>query len=121
MARILRESVRDGLLRESAQLDSVRQPERRQHSRTKIPWPVVVEGSGQVFHAQALNISRRGAKVALTERLAPGTPAWLHFHRPDEPPLDLSAVVWRVDPDGLAFFFLEDLTVDPEGVTASDS
>jgi hypothetical protein len=102
-------------------MDSERQVERRQHPRTKIPWPVVVEGKGQVFHAQALNVGRRGAKVTATEPLAPGTPAWLHFHPPGEQPLDLSAVVWRVDPDGLAFFFLEDLAVDPERVMASGS
>ncbi len=46
---------------------------------------------------------------------------WLHFHPPGQPPLDLSAVVWRLDPDGLAVFFLEDLEVNPKWFTTSDS
>ncbi len=101
-------------------MDREREPERRRHPRTKVGWPVVVEGGGQVVHAQALNISRRGAKVTAAEPLALATSVWLHFHPPGERPLDVSAVVWRVDPDGFAFFFLEDLTEDPE-LMASES
>jgi hypothetical protein len=71
--------------------------------------PFVVEGGGHVFHTEAVNVSVRGAKLRVTEPLTfLGTLAWLHFHPPGEHPLDLSAVAWRVDPDGLAFFFLED-------------
>ncbi len=34
-------------------------------------------------------------------------PAHLHFDPPDGGPLDVHAIVWRRDPDGSAFFFIE--------------
>ncbi len=54
------------------------------------------------------NVSGRGAKVGPTERLGEGSVAQLHFHPPDGPSLDVEAIVWRVDRDGLAFFFTDD-------------
>ena len=34
-------------------------------------------------------------------------PAYLHFDPPSGGPLDVHAIVWRRDPDGSAFFFIE--------------
>src|SRR6266481_3587708 len=49
-----------------------------------------------------------GGKVGPTERLGEGSVAQLHFHPPDGSSLDVEAIVWRVDRDGLAFFFTDD-------------
>ncbi len=93
-------------------MDRDRQPERRRHPRTKISWPVLVEGGGHVFHTEAVNVSVRGAKLKATAPRILGTLTSLQFHPPGGQPVDLWAVVWRLDSDGTAFFFLEDLTLD---------
>ena len=71
-------------------------------------WPVVVEAGKRFFLLRAVNVSGRGAKVIPTERLDEGSVAQLHFHPPNGSSLDVEAIVWRVDRDGLAFFFTED-------------
>ncbi len=81
-------------------------PERRRHPRTEVSWPVVVETSSGVFLLETVNLGPHGAKVRATDRLNEGTSAMLHFHPPGVPPIDISAVVWRIDPDGLVFFFV---------------
>jgi hypothetical protein len=73
-----------------------------------VSWPVVVEAGKRFFLLRAVNVSGRGAKVIPTERLEEGSVAQLHFHPPDGSSLDVEAIVWRVDRDGLAFFFTED-------------
>ena len=82
-------------------------PERRRHPRTQVSWPVFVEASSGVLHLETVNLGPHGAKVKATDWLPEGTTVMLHLHPPDEPPIDISAVVWRVDPDGLVFFFVE--------------
>jgi hypothetical protein len=42
------------------------------------------------------------------ERLGEGSVAQLHFHPPTGASLDVEAIVWRVDPDGLVFLFTDD-------------
>ena len=71
-------------------------------------WPVVVEVGKRFFLLQVVNVSGRGAKVRPTERLGEGSVARLHFHPPNGSSLDVEAIVWRVDRDGLAFFFTDD-------------
>jgi len=73
-----------------------------------VSWPVVVEVGKRFFLLRAVNVSGRGAKVIPTERLGEGSVAQLHFHPPDGSSLDVGAIVWRVDRDGLAFFFTAD-------------
>ena len=80
----------------------------RRYPRFTVSWPVVVEAGKRVFLLQAVNVSGRGAKVGPTERLGEGSVAQLHFHPPDGSSLDVEAIVWRVDRDGLAFFFTDD-------------
>ncbi len=81
-------------------------PERRRDSRRAVSWPVVVESSKGVFLLKTIDLSPHGAKVSTRERLEEGTTVMLHFHPPDAPPIDISAVVWRADQDGLVFFFV---------------
>ncbi len=73
-----------------------------------VSWPVVVEAGKRFFLLRAVNVSGRGAKVIPMERLGEGSVAQLHFHPPDGSSLDVEAIVWRVDRDGLAFFFTAD-------------
>ena len=80
----------------------------RRCPRFSVSWPVVVEVGKRFFLLQAVNVSGRGAKVRPTERLAEGSVAQLHFHPPTGPALDVEAIVWRVDLDGLAFAFTGD-------------
>jgi hypothetical protein len=81
--------------------------ERRRYPRADVSWPVVVEVDSHVFRIESLNVSARGAKLRPKEPLQVGSLALLYFHPPDGPPLNLSAMVWRADPDGLVFFFLD--------------
>jgi hypothetical protein len=80
----------------------------RRYPRFNVAWPVVVEAGKRFFLLQAVNVGGRGAKVRPTERLGEGRIARLHFHPPNGPSLDVEAVGWRVDRDGLAFFFTHD-------------
>lgn len=84
------------------------QPRPRRYPRFNVSWPVVVEAGRRVFLLQVVNVSGRGAKVRPPERLGEGSVAQLHFHPPNGSSLDVEAIVWRVDPDGLAFFFTDD-------------
>jgi hypothetical protein len=69
---------------------------------------VVVEAGKRLFLLQAVNLSARGAKVWPMERLGEGSLARLRFHPPDGSSLDVEAILWRVDLDGLAFCFTDD-------------
>jgi len=80
----------------------------RRYPRFNVSWPVVVEAGKRFFLLQAVNVSGRGARVRPTERLDEGSVAQLHFHPPNGSSLDVEAIVWQVDRDGLAFVFTED-------------
>jgi hypothetical protein len=81
-------------------------PERRRHARRNTSWHVVVEVNDELLHLETVNISSLGAKVKSATHLPEGTAVVLHFRPDDAPPLDVSAVVWRLDADGIAFFFV---------------
>ena len=81
-------------------------PERRQQARRNASWPVAVETNTGVLQLETVNIGPLGAKVKPAELIDEGTPVTLRFHPDDAPAFDVSAVVWRVDPDGLVFFFV---------------
>ncbi|MGH7384328.1 MAG: PilZ domain-containing protein [Candidatus Rokuibacteriota bacterium] len=84
-------------------LDAARN--RRQHPRTRVSWPVVVETASHRFPCQVMDISPHGAKVMTRARLRTGTVVRLQIIPPDGSPLRVGALVWRVDSDGVAFFF----------------
>ena len=84
-----------------------REPDLRRHPRARVSWPVTVEAGDRRLDLETINLSPFGAKLRLDDPpLTPGTPAQLHFRPPDGRPLDVQAIVWRADPDGLAFFFI---------------
>jgi len=78
---------------------------RRQHPRSRIAWPTVVEAGASRYACEAVDISTLGAKVRTKVRLKTGTAVRLEFIPPEGPPLRVGALVWRLDHDGLAFLF----------------
>ena len=78
---------------------------RRQHPRTRVSWPVVIETRTHRFPCQVINISNHGAKVMTSARLQAGSIVRLQIIPPDGTPLRVGALVWRLDGDGVAFFF----------------
>jgi hypothetical protein len=81
-------------------------PERRRHPRSAVCWPAVVEANGEALRLETINLSRLGAKVSATDRLSEGVSVVLHLQSPAAPRVDVSALVWRIDPDGLVLFFV---------------
>ncbi len=86
---------------------TVEQQNRRQHPRSRIAWPTVVEAGASRYACEAVDISAHGAKVRTKARLKTGTAVRLELVPPEGPPLRVGALVWRVDPDGLAFLFAQ--------------
>ena len=83
------------------------EPDLRRHPRARVSWPVTVEAGDKRLHLETVNLSPFGAKLRLDDSpLEPGTLAQLHFRPRVGRPLDVQAIVWRTDPDGLAFFFI---------------
>jgi hypothetical protein len=85
------------------------QQDRRQHFRTRVSWPTVVEAGTNRYVCQAVDISAHGAKVRTKVRLKTGTTVRLEFIPPEGPPLRVVGLVWRTDADGLAFLFARGL------------
>jgi hypothetical protein len=78
---------------------------RRQHPRTRVSWPVVVETGTHHYPCELTDISNRGAKVMTREQLETGSVVRLQIVAPDGAPLRVGAVVRRIDADGVAFSF----------------
>ena len=81
--------------------------EQRRRPRNRVCWPVIVEVDDRLLHGETLDLAAFGAKIRLDERLVEGTVATLHIKPPQDPPLDLEAIVWRTDQDGCVFFFIK--------------
>ena len=78
----------------------------RRHPRETVNWAVTVEVEGETIQTEVLDLSPFGAKLVRTHlTLQPGTWARLRFHPDGRDPFDVQAIVWRIDPDGDAFFF----------------
>ncbi len=91
---------------------------RRRHTRVAASWPVTVQTGGRLLHLQTLNVSPLGIKVGLDdpllrEPLEVGRAAHLRLEPPDSRALEVEAIVWRADPDGPAFFFIETPHAEP--------
>jgi PilZ domain-containing protein len=85
----------------------------RRHPRSSTVWPVTVEADGRSFDRETVNVSPIGAKVSLQEPLTVGSTARLRFRPPHGRPLDVEAIVWRADRDGLSFFFVGSDPTEP--------
>lgn len=97
----------DATLRAVTPMRREQEADLRRHPRTAVKWPVTVESGDYRVDSETINLSPHGAKVRLDEHvLELGAPAFLHFE-PPEGTLEMQAIVWRWDPDGSAFFFVE--------------
>lgn len=83
----------------------IREAELRRYSRVPASSPVVLEAGNRWVKLQLVNLSPSGAKVRLTEPVEEGTTARLYFLPPHWRPLVVDAMVWRIDLDGVVFFF----------------
>ena len=85
-----------------------REVDLRRHPRANVCWPVTVESGDWRLDLETINLSPCGVKIRLDRAIFElGMPAYLHFDLPSGGPLDVHAIVWRRDPDGSAFFFIE--------------
>ena len=84
-----------------------RRPDLRRYPRAKVSWPVVLEVGDRRFNLQTVNVSPMGTKVEPVEAsIEVGSSAKLRIRPPNGRTLDVSAIVWRSDRDGSAFFFI---------------
>lgn len=88
------------------------QADARRHPRVNVSWSGIVRTNGHDVPIQTVNVSVRGAKVQSQEKLETGTLAQVRLDLPDDRPLAVPAIVWRSDPDGLAFFFIDDIPLN---------
>ena len=68
---------------------------------------MTVDTGSRQLCTETIDVSSFGAKLRMEEMLEPGSRACLHLSPHDQRPLAVQALVWRADPDGLAFFFWE--------------
>ena len=84
-----------------------RRPDLRRYPRARVAWPVVLEVGDRRFDLQTVNLGPIGTKVGPVESpLEVGSRAKLRIRSPNGRTLDVSAMVWRSDRDGSAFFFI---------------
>ena len=81
--------------------------ERRRNPRYRVRWRAIIEAGDCRLHAETADVSSFGPKLLLDERLDPGTRARVRLNPDEQRPLEVESLVWRADPDGLAFFFFE--------------
>ena len=79
----------------------------RRSPRSRVSCPVTVEAGSRLLQGETLNLGPRGAKLRLDEPLQEGTAATLHFMPAAGRPMDVEAIVWRIDDDGPVFFFIK--------------
>lgn len=84
---------------------SERIAELRRYSREVGPGPVVLETRDGWIRLPLVDLSPSGAKVHITEPLKEGTRGRLYFLPPHWRARTVEAIVWRVDLDGVVFFF----------------
>jgi hypothetical protein len=83
--------------------------DRRRSSRGTASWPVAVFTEDRIFSGFTRDIGSWGTWVRLDGSLLE---EWKLVHLrvcpPDEPVFDVMALVWRVEPDGVALFFFKE-------------
>ena len=80
--------------------------EQRRCPRQQVSWLVTVAAGTRSFQGRTRDVSASGAKILLKERPALGAEVSLSFRPPGRRPVGTRALVWRVDPDGLACMFV---------------
>ena len=99
----------------SRQQRSERAPERRPAARAAVKLGVRIAASNGTLDGTCVEISSTGMKVRVSRRLRAGQAAKLEFTPPDGgAPIDVLALVVRVDADGAAFWFLDLMAHDSD-------
>jgi DNA-binding response OmpR family regulator len=93
-------------------------PERRRSPRATIALPVrVSEYSGREWQGASLTLSPHAVKLRPRDRVQPGTAVRLDFPLPDGgPPVTVTAVLTREDPEGPTYFFVNLSATDSQRV-----
>jgi hypothetical protein len=79
---------------------------RRVSRRANVSWTVFARVRGQRLRFHTVDVSARGAKLRPKGDLQAGTSLTLQFVKPNGRPVRVTAMVWRVDADGLGVLFL---------------
>jgi hypothetical protein len=80
--------------------------DQRRCPRQRVSWLVSVAAGQRSFQGLTRDVSASGAKILVKERPALGAEISLSFRPPGRRPVATRALVWRVDPDGLACMFV---------------
>jgi hypothetical protein len=80
--------------------------DQRRCPRQRVSWIVSVVAGQRTFQGRTRDVSASGAKILVKERPALGAEVNLSFRPPGRRPVTTRALVWRVDPDGLACMFV---------------
>ena len=80
--------------------------DQRRCPRQRVSWLVSVTAGQRSFQGRTRDVSASGAKILVKERPALGAEVNLSFRPPGRHPVTTRALVWRVDPDGLACMFV---------------
>ena len=80
--------------------------DQRRCPRQRVSWLVSVAAGQRTFQGRTRDVSASGAKILVKERPALGAEVSLSFRPPGRRPVATRALVWRVDPDGLACMFV---------------
>ena len=94
---------------ESSPMSTPRRPDKRHQRRIRVAWPVLINLGTSRYLSMSVDLSAHGAKVRTNARLKTGTPVQLELVPPDGPPIRVGALVWRIDSDGLALIFSQNL------------
>jgi hypothetical protein len=79
---------------------------RRSTRRANVSWTVFARVRGQRLRFHTVDVSARGAKLRPRGELQAGASLTLQFVKPNGRPVQVAAMVWRVDADGLGVLFL---------------
>jgi hypothetical protein len=80
--------------------------EQRRCPRQRVSWLVTVAAGNRSIQGRTRDVSASGAKILVKERPALGAEIGLSLRPPGRRPVSTRALVWRLDPDGLACMFV---------------
>jgi hypothetical protein len=80
--------------------------EQRRCPRQQVSWLVTVAAGSRSIQGLTRDVSASGAKILVKERPALGVEVGLSLRPPGRRPVSTRALVWRLDPDGLACMFV---------------
>ena len=90
--------------------------EQRRCQRQRVSWLVTVAAGSRSIQGLTRDVSASGAKILVKERPALGMEIGLSLRPPGRRPVSTRALVWRLDPDGLACMFVG--TQEPDFLAA---